>query len=130
MLVFDADGLSWLHKDVIMKARTFSHGDTQVMFIQVEALWAGAAIDGQEVSGAALCARAQRHARLLASLQLVGVDLSGWAALGVSVCCQEGKSNDFTLDRHQSSGGILRNIQIEILTAHVVPPSQQKHSLG
>lgn len=85
VFVFDADGLSRLHDDFIKKARTFSHGDTEVMFIQVEALWARAAIYGQEVSGAAVCTRAQRRARLLASLQLVGVDLSRWAALGVSV---------------------------------------------
>lgn len=72
------------------------------MFIQVEALCARAAIYRQEVSGAAVCTRAQRHARLLASLQFVGVDLSRWAALSVSACCQEGKSNHVTLARSSS----------------------------
>lgn len=91
MFVFDADGLSRLHKDFIVEARTFGHGDTEVMFIQVEALGARAAIHGQEVGGAAVCAGAQRHARLLASLQLVGVDLSRRAALSVTVCCKDGK---------------------------------------
>lgn len=86
MFIFDADGLSRLHKDFIMEARTFGLGDTEVMLIQVEALGARAAIHGQEVSGAAACTGAQRHACLLASLQLVGVDLSRRAALGVSVC--------------------------------------------
>lgn len=91
MLVFDADGLPRLHKDFIVEARTLGHGDTEVMFVQVEALRARAAVHGQEVCGAAVCAGAQRHARLLASLQLVGVDLSRWAALRVSVCCQDGE---------------------------------------
>lgn len=59
MLVFDTDRLSWLNIHFIMVARTFGHGDTDPIFIQVEALGARTAVHGQEVGGAALLIRAQ-----------------------------------------------------------------------
>lgn len=69
-----------------MVAQTFGHGDTDPIFIQVEALGARAAVHGQEVREAALLIRAQRSASLLASPEPVPEYLRRRAALCVLIC--------------------------------------------
>lgn len=69
--ISDVDRLSWLNIGFIKVARTFVHGDTDVIFIEVETLSARAAIHRQEVRSAGLLMGAQRFASQMTSMMVV-----------------------------------------------------------